>query len=109
MHYQPLLRMMNTPVIQDNSSFRHRTKYFTKQIKSSYDGRSLSREVKNFSKISLLSSKSKTKEKQELRVQNPDKNKNISTTDAKALRPEMLDTSVPSMQMKDWYRKWDNY
>ena len=43
------------------------------------------------------------------RRHSPDKNKNISTTNAKALRPEMLDTSLPSMQMKDWYCKWDNY
>ena len=72
MHHQPLLRMMKTPVIQDSSTFVHRTEYLTKQNKSSYNGRSLSKEVKNSSKISLLSLKSKTQEKQELRVQNPD-------------------------------------
>ena len=43
------------------------------------------------------------------RGHSPDRPKNVSTTDAKALCPEMLETSLPSMQMKDWYRKWTNY
>ena len=43
------------------------------------------------------------------RGHSPDRPKNVSTTDAKALCPEMLETTLPSMQMKDWYRKWTNY
>ena len=39
----------------------------------------------------------------------PTRPKNPSTSDAKALRPDILDTSLPSMQMKDWYKKWTNY
>ena len=55
----------------------------------------------------LAAFKTKDKEKPETkgprtRGHSPDKNKNVSTTDAKALRPEMLDTSIHSMQMNDW-------
>ena len=39
----------------------------------------------------------------------PTRPKNPSTSDAKALRPDILDTSLPSIQMKDWYKKWTNY
>ena len=39
----------------------------------------------------------------------PTRTKPPSTSDAKALRPDILDTSLPSMQMKDWYKKWTNY
>ena len=39
----------------------------------------------------------------------PTRTKNPSTSDAKALCPDILDTSLPSMQMKDWYKKWTNY
>ena len=43
------------------------------------------------------------------RHHSPTRPKNPSTSDAKALRPDILETSLPSMQMKDWYRKWTNY
>ena len=29
--------------------------------------------------------------------------------DAKGLKPEMLEPTLPPLQMKDWYRKWENY
>ena len=29
--------------------------------------------------------------------------------DAKSLKPEMLETNLPPLQIKDWYRKWENY
>ena len=67
------------------------------------------RSVKFFKDAQTLS---ETKEKERkpktgarTRGHSPDRTKNVSTTDAKALRPEMLETSLPSMQMKDWYRK----
>ena len=31
------------------------------------------------------------------------------TNDAKSLKPEMLETNLPPLQMKDWYHKWENY
>ena len=37
-----------------------------------------------------------------------DKDK-ISTNDAKSLKPEVLETNLPPLQIKDWYRKWENY
>ena len=43
------------------------------------------------------------------RHHSPTRPKNPSTSDAKALHPDVLDTSLPSMQMKDWYKKWTNY
>ena len=39
----------------------------------------------------------------------PTRPKNPSTYDAIALCPDILDTSLSSMQMKDWYKKWTNY
>ena len=39
------------------------------------------------------------------RHHSPIRPKNPSTSDAKTLRPDILDTSLPSMQMKDWYKK----
>ena len=42
-------------------------------------------------------------------LDNLDKNKNVSANDAKALKPEMPETSLPPLQMKDWHQKWDNY
>merc|ERR1712240_537530 len=39
----------------------------------------------------------------------PTRTKPPSTSDAKALRPDVLDTTLPSMQMKDRYKKWTNY
>ena len=32
-----------------------------------------------------------------------------STTDAKALKLDILDTSMPQLSIKNWYRSWDNY
>ena len=62
----------------------------------------------------LASFETKEEEKPEptgarTRGHSPDRTKNVSTTDANALRLEMIETSLPSMQMKDWYRKWTNY
>ena len=37
-----------------------------------------------------------------------DKNK-VSTNDAKSLKPEILEINLPPLQIKDWYRKWENY
>ena len=42
------------------------------------------------------------------RCQSRDKDK-VSTNDAKSLKPEVLETNLPPLQIKDWYRKWDNY
>ena len=33
----------------------------------------------------------------------------VSTNDAKSLKPETLETSLPPLQIKNWYRTWDNY
>ena len=33
----------------------------------------------------------------------------VSTSDTKSLKPDCLETSMPPLQIKDWYRKWDNY
>ena len=30
----------------------------------------------------------------------------VSTSDAKSLKPDCLETSMPPLQIKDWYRKW---
>ena len=54
----------------------------------------------------LAAFETKDKEKPETkspraRSRSPDRTKNVFTTDAKALCPEMLETSLPSMQMKD--------
>ena len=32
-----------------------------------------------------------------------------STTDAKSLKPDILETMMPQLQIKNWYRTWDNY
>ena len=32
-----------------------------------------------------------------------------STTDAKSLNPDILETSMPQLSIKNWYRSWDNY
>ena len=32
-----------------------------------------------------------------------------STTDAKSLKPDILETTMPQLQIKNWYRTWDNY
>ena len=85
----------------------------TRQSMPSYNRRSLIKDVKNSSEIKPQSQKLKTKEQKKLKAEGLDvtllKNKNFSTKNAKALKPKMLNTSLPSMQMKDWYRKWDNY
>ena len=33
----------------------------------------------------------------------------VSTNDAKSLKPETLETSLPPLQIKNWYQTWDNY
>ncbi len=33
----------------------------------------------------------------------------VSTTDAKSLKPDLLETSMPQLQIKNWYKTWDNY
>ena len=66
-----------------------------------------------FYKDTVASDKKEEEEKPETgartRGHSPDRPKNASTTDAKALCPEMLETTLPSIQMKDWYRKGTNY
>ena len=37
-----------------------------------------------------------------------DKDK-VSTSNAKSLKLEVLETNLPPLQIKDWYRKWENY
>ena len=32
-----------------------------------------------------------------------------STTDAKGLKPDVLDTSMPQLTIKNWFKCWDNY
>ena len=39
------------------------------------------------------------------RHKEPDK---VSTNDAKSLKPDMLETTMPPLQIKNWYRTWDN-
>ena len=43
-------------------------------------------------------------EERRLRCQSIDKDK-VSTNDTKSLKPEMLETNLLPLQMKDWYRK----
>ena len=33
----------------------------------------------------------------------------VLTNDAKSLKPNCLETSMPPLQIKDWYRKRENY
>ena len=33
----------------------------------------------------------------------------VSTNYAKSLKPEMLETTMPPLQIKNWYHMWDNY
>ena len=33
----------------------------------------------------------------------------VSTNDAKSLKPEMLETTMPPLQIKNWYHTWDKY
>ena len=33
----------------------------------------------------------------------------VSTSDTKSLTLDCLETSMPPLQIKDWYRKWENY
>ena len=33
----------------------------------------------------------------------------VSTNDAKSLKPDMLETTMPQLQMKNWYHMRDNY
>ena len=33
----------------------------------------------------------------------------VSINDAKSLKHDLLETSMPPLQIKDWYKKWDNY
>ena len=32
----------------------------------------------------------------------------VSTTDARSLKPDLLETSMSQLQIKNWYRTWDN-
>merc|ERR1712082_420789 len=32
-----------------------------------------------------------------------------STTDAKGLKPDVLETSMPQLTIKNWFKCWDNY
>ena len=32
-----------------------------------------------------------------------------STTDAKGLKPDVLETSIPQLTIKNWFKCWDNY
>merc|ERR1711867_383474 len=34
---------------------------------------------------------------------------NVSTNDTKSLKSDMLKTTMPPLQIKNWYRTWDNY
>ena len=54
----------------------------------------------------LAAFKTKDKAKQKPRVQEQEV---IPQTEPKMSPQPMLETSFPSMQMKDWYRKWENY
>ena len=33
----------------------------------------------------------------------------VQTNDTKSLKPERLETTMPPLQIKKWYRTWDNY
>ena len=35
--------------------------------------------------------------------------KNVSTNDAKALKPDILETNHSPLQINDWHRKWEKY
>ena len=32
----------------------------------------------------------------------------VSTNDTKSVKPETLETSLPPLQIKNWYRTWDS-
>ena len=47
--------------------------------------------------------------REERSVRRPKDTDKVSTNDAKSLKPEMLKTSMPPLQIKNWYCTWDNY
>ena len=71
MHQQPQVKMMQTPSIQYSSTSGNRTESMTKQNKPLYDGKSLTKEAKNSSKILPQSQRLKMKGQQKLKAQTP--------------------------------------
>ena len=65
----------------------------------------------NFNKLtSVRKVKDKDTEDSEDRgSRRPRQEDKVSTTDAKSLKPDLLETSMPQLQIKNWYRTWDNY
>ena len=47
--------------------------------------------------------------REERSVRRPKDTDKVSTNDAKSLKPDMLEASMPLLQIKNWYRTWDNY
>ena len=47
--------------------------------------------------------------REERSIRRPKDTDKVSTNDTKLLKPEMLETSMPPLQIKNWYHTWDNY
>ena len=64
------------------------------------------RELTSVETVKDKNIKERREERGGRRPRNEDKG---STTDAKSLKPDMLETTMPQLQIKNWYRTWDNY
>ena len=73
-------------------------------------GKKLKEEFKRIMSVEATVKDENTKETSEDRgVRRPNDVDKVLTNDTKSLKPDMLETTMPPLQIKNWYRTWDNY
>ena len=70
------------------------------------DGKSLARDSRRSSRRShetMINDENADKTREERGVRRAKDTDKVSTNDTKSLKPEMLETSMPPLQIKNWY------
>ena len=72
-------------------------------------GSKLKENFSELTKVETVKDKNTEETKEDRGGRRPRHEDKGSTTDAKSLKPDMLETTIPQLQIKNWYRTWDNY
>ena len=72
-------------------------------------GKKLKENFRELTSVETVKDKNTEERREERGGRRPRNEDKGSTTDAKSLKLDMLETMMPQLQIKNWYRTWDNY
>merc|ERR1711867_347900 len=72
-------------------------------------GKKLKEVFKRITSVETVKDKNAEETREERGVRRPRDEDKVSINDAKSLKPDMLETTMPPLQIKKRYRTWDNY